>query len=270
MIYSRLAEIWYGGDYSPDQWPDQDWPRDLELFRQARINVVTLPVFSWANLQTDESTYDFDWLDRVLDLLGQHRLRACLATPTAAVPPWMAHQHPQVLRVDFHGRPLRFGFRRNFCPNSPVYREQAARLADRMAQRYHDHPALAAWHVNNEYGQYCYCDRCAAAFQQWLAQRYQTLDELNHRWTTAFWSHRFTAWEQIPPPNVLSEHFHPTRPDISAAPAISLDYHRFMSDSLLACFRLERDAIRSRSDAPITTNLMGTYKPLNYRQWARE
>ena len=40
---------------------------------------------------------------------------------------------------------------------------------------------------------------------------------------------------------------------------------------MLECYKLERDAIRAISpDVPITTNLMGTFPHLNYRQWARE
>ena len=52
---------------------------------------------------------------------------------------------------------------------------------------------------------------------------------------------------------------------------MSIDYRRFMSDSLLGNFTMERDAIRECDPStPITTNLMGTYKGLDYFKWAKE
>ncbi|MBE3598316.1 MAG: beta-galactosidase [Limnochordaceae bacterium] len=271
MASGSANRIWYGGDWNPDQWPREVWERDIELFKEAHINIVTLPVFSWALLQPEEERYEFGWLDEVLEELDKHGIGVCLATSTAAVPAWMARRHPDVLRVDFQGRQRRFGARHNFCPNSPTYRQYSARLAEQLARRYKDYPGLVAWHVNNEYGGRCYCDRCAREFRVWLQRRYGALDELNRRWNTRFWGHTLYDWEEIVPPNVLSEHLDDHDPTRTAFQPISLDYDRFMSDSLLECFKGERDAIkRWTPDVPVTTNLMGAYKPLDYFKWARE
>jgi beta-galactosidase len=267
MINPKLPKVWYGGDYNPDQWPREVWEEDMRLFKLAHIDVATLPVFSWAKLQPEEDRYDFGWLDEVLDLMGRNSIYACLATSTAAHPAWMARKYPDVLRVDFEGRKRRFGRRHNSCPNSPTFRHYSVRLAEKLAERYKDHPTLVAWHVSNEYGGYCYCDNCAAAFRVWLKERYGTLEELNRRWNSAFWNHTFFDWEEIVPPNALSEHY---SPDSTAFQAISLDYCRFQSDSLLECYRLEYEAIKRHSpDVLVTTNLMHRFKQLDYFKWAK-
>ncbi len=263
-----FRKILFGGDYNPDQWPEETWAEDVRLFKLAGIDVATVPVFSWAKLQPEEDRYDFSWLDRVVKLLSDNGISLCLATSTAAVPAWMAVKHPDVLRTTFGGARRKFGGRHNFCPTSPTFRELAPRLAGRLAERYGKHPALIAWHINNEYGGACYCERCEAAFRGWLRKQYGTLEALNQAWWTGFWSHTFTDWGQVVPPSLLSEHHDEDRTEFQG---ITLDYRRFTSESILACYTAERDAIRPFSPGvPITTNLMGPYKGLDYHAWARE
>ncbi|MFI6207714.1 beta-galactosidase [Streptomyces sp. NPDC051041] len=257
----------YGGDYNPEQWPEQVGEEDHRLFTEARIDTLTVGVFSWSLTQPAPGAYDFTALDRVLDRAVPQGRRVCLATGTAALPPWLAKKHPEVNRTDFEGRRHRYGQRHNFCPSAPAYRDHAAALAERLAARYAGHPALLAWHVNNEYGGACYCDLCADAFRAWLRDRYATLDALNDAWCTAFWSHRYTDWDQIEPPNALTEHWR--GPDHTAFQGTTLDYFRFTTDALLGCFRAEKEAIRRHDGAtPVTTNFMGAYRPLDYHRWA--
>lgn len=267
MINPRLPKIFYGGDYNPDQWPREVWDEDVRLFKLANIDVATLPVFSWALLQPDETHYNFGWLDEILDLLAKNGIYACLATSTAAHPAWMARRYPDVLRVDSHGRKRKFGWRHNSCPNSPTYRRYSRLLAGTLAERYKEHPALLVWHVSNEFGGSCYCDNCAAAFRVWLQRRYGTLKELNDRWYSRFWGHTFYDWEEIVPPSAISEHSEDG--SRTAFQGISLDYKRFMSDSILACYRNEHEVLKEITpDVPVTTNFMGTYKELDYFAWA--
>ncbi len=259
----------YGGDYNPEQWPREVWDEDMRLFELAHINTPTVGVFAWSRLQPAEDQWEFGWLDDLLDLLQRNKKQVCLGTATAAVPPWMAKRYPDVLRVDFAGRQREFGMRHNFCPNSPSYREFAVGIAGKLAQRYKDYPGLVLWHVSNEYGGECYCPRCATAFRDWLRSRYGSLERVNEVWNTSFWSHVFYDWDEIVPPNLLSEHGDPHNPDQTAFQGLSLDYRRFMSDSLLECYKLERDELKRHTpDVPVTTNFMEVYKPLNYFRWA--
>lgn len=268
MINSKLPKIWYGGDYNPEQWDEDTWKEDDRLFKLAGIDVATINVFSWALNQPGEDTYSFEWLDETIDRLYKNGVYVCLGTSTAAHPAWMARKYPEILRVDYEGRKRKFGGRHNSCPNSPVYRKYAVRMASRLAERYKNHPALLIWHVSNEYGGYCYCDNCAAAFRSWLRKRYGTLDAVNKAWNTRFWGHTFYDWEEIVVPNALSEEWAGSRTNFQG---ISLDYRRFQSSSLLECFKLERDELkRITPDVPVTTNLMGFYPELDYFEWARE
>ncbi|MBQ1019769.1 beta-galactosidase [Micromonospora sp. D93] len=269
MSLPLSAKVPFGGDYNPEQWPDDVWKQDYRLFDTARIDLVTLGVFDWALTQPAEDTYDFTLLDRVVERASAEGRGICLATGTGAHPPWLARAYPEVTRTDFEGRKHRFGQRHNSCPSSPVFRRLSTELARRVARRYADTPAVLAWHVGNEYGGACYCALCAAGFRDWLRHRYGTLDELNEAWYTTFWSHTFTDWDEIEPPSALTEHWR--GPNHTAFPGITLDYLRFTSDAMLTNFRDEKAAIRESSPTlPVTTNFMGMYRPIDYHRWAAQ
>ncbi|MBM0204785.1 beta-galactosidase [Micromonospora sp. STR1s_5] len=267
MSLPLSAKVPFGGDYNPEQWPEDVWKQDYRLFDTARIDLVTLGVFDWALTQPAEDTYDFTLLDRIVERASAEGRGICLATGTGAHPPWLAKAYPEVTRTDFEGRKHRFGQRHNSCPSSPVFRRLSTELARRVARRYADTPAVLAWHVGNEYGGACYCALCATGFRNWLRHRYGTLDELNEAWYTTFWSHTFTDWDEIEPPSALTEHWR--GPDHTAFPGITVDYLRFTSDAMLTNFRDEKAAIRESSPTlPVTTNFMGMYRPIDYHRWA--
>lgn len=264
-----MTKLRYGGDYNPEQWPAPVWEEDHRAFDLARVDTLTLNVFGWSQLQPDEDTYDFELLDQVVERTVASERDIVLATATGALPPWLAHQYPEVTRVDFEGRRHRYGQRHNHCPTSPVFRRLSAELAGRIAERYTGTPGLIAWHVGNEYGGpdgSCWCESCAAGFRVWLRDRYGSIDALNDAWNGAFWSHLFTDWEQVVPPNALSEHWR--GPNHTAFQGITLDYRRFSSDALLRNYRDEKDRIREHdSGTPVTTNFMGAFRPIDYHRW---
>ena len=266
--YEKIGKVAYGGDYNPEQWPKEVWHEDMKLLSGAGIDTVTLNVFSWASLQPNETTYDFSRLDEIMEMVRENGMKVCLATSTGAHPAWMAKKYPDILRVDFEGRKRKFGARHNSCPNSPTYLKYSVLLAKKLAQRYRMYDNIIAWHVSNEYGGECYCENCEKAFRVWLREKCQTIDSLNEAWDTAFWGHTFYDWDEVVAPNMLSEHFEENRTTFQG---ISLDYRRFLSDSILNCYKKERDAIKEViPDAAVTTNLMGAYKPLDYFRWAKE
>lgn len=265
--YEKIKKIPYGGDYNPEQWPEETWEEDMRLLKLAHIDIVTLNVFSWASLQSDDNTYHFEKLDKIMDLVQRNGLKVCLATSTGAHPAWMARKHPDILRVENNGMKRKFGSRHNSCPNSPTYQKYAPLLAEKLAKRYKGYDNIVAWHISNEYGGECYCENCEKKFREWLKEKYQTIDEVNRVWDTAFWGHTFYDFEDIVAPNHLSEHW---GDEHTMFQGISLDYRRFNSESILNAYRLEYDAIHAVTpDIPITTNLMGTYQPLDYQMWAK-
>jgi beta-galactosidase len=258
----RFPAILHGGDYNPEQWPESVWDDDVRLMKEARINIATLPVFAWVSLQPDEDTFTFDWLDRIVDKLWSAGVGLCMATSTASVPAWMDEKYPDILRVDEHGLKLHHGGRHTFCPNSANFQRLSTQLAGKLAERYGKHPGLVLWHVSNEYGSACWCEKCAAAFRVWLQERYGSLDHLNRCWWTKFWGKTYTDWSQIyPPAHGYEQSIQPQR----------IDYDRFASQCLMKCYVAERDIIRRHSpNKPITTNIMGTHRPLDYQKWAAE
>lgn len=261
---AKLSQLFYGGDYNPEQWPEAVWHEDMRLMKQAGVNIVSIGIFSWSLLQPGPDTYDFGWLDRLMDLLAANGIYADLATATASPPAWLARLHPESLPVDENGARYMQGSRQHYCPNSRAFRAYGQKLTRKLAERYGQHPALAMWHINNEYGCHisrCYCEQCASEFRGWLQRRYGTLDELNARWGTNFWSQKYYDWEEIGLPGKT-----PTYPN----PGQQLDYSRFMSDSLLGAYLGEYDILRAETpDIPIMTNLMGAFKPLDEFEWAK-
>ena len=263
-----FKRILYGGDYNPNQWSRDIWDEDMRLFSRAGINSATVNVFSWAKLQPSEQEYNFDELDDIMEMLSREKYDIVLATSTGALPAWMFKHYPEVGRTDFEGRRHKFGNRHNACPNSLVYRTFAKRLAEKLAERYGSNEHVVCWHVNNEYGGACYCENCEKAFRVWLKDKYKTLEAVNKAWNMEFWGHTVYEWDEIVLPNILGD---ARGPEKTAFAGLSVDYRRFMSDSMLENFKMERDAIRVFDPhTVITTNLMGTYKNLDYFKWAKE
>ncbi len=262
-MIKNADRIYYGGDYNPDQWDEATIDEDMRLFRKAGINLVTLPVFSWAKLEPSEGVYDFEWLDRLMDKFLENDIKVCLATPTTAQPAWLSKKYPQVLPVDKQGRKRTHGMRVFFCVNSPKYRERAAAIAEQMAKRYQNYPNLVLWHVANEYGTYCYCPTCQEKFRQWLKARYGTVENLNRQWHTCFWGRTVYDFDEIMLPTELND-------DYRFNPTVNLDYMRFMTDSTIECFENEARVLRKYTpNVTIQTNISGHIEKLDQFKMTR-
>jgi beta-galactosidase len=257
--------IYYGGDYNPEQWPEDVWPEDVRLMRRAGVNLATVGVFSWARIQPDEAVFDYGWLDRVLDLLHANGIAVDLATGTASTPPWATSRYPGIHARNREGATLWPGSRQHYAPTSPDYRRLATDLVVHTVQRYADHPAVVLWHINNEYGchtGYDYSESAAVAFRDWLRARYGDVDTLNDAWGTMFWSQRYGDFDQIVPPRLAP---------YSVNPGGLLDFRRFSSDAMLDLLRMEKRIIRDAgASQPITTNFMGAFPSTDYWRWADE
>nr|WP_240477266.1 beta-galactosidase [Jiangella muralis] len=257
--------LWFGGDYNPEQWPREVWDEDVRLMGRAGVTVATVGVFSWAQLEPEDGRFEFEWLDDVLGRLHAGGIGVDLATATASPPPWALRGYPDIAPVTADGVRLGGGSRQHYSPHSPSYRRLAGRLVRALAERYGSHPALVAWHVNNEFGCHvsrCYGEHAADAFRAWLRARYETVDALNAAWGTAFWSQRYANFDEIEPPRAA-----PTLLN----PAQVLDFDRFSSDALLDLHRAEAAILREFSPGvPITTNFMGPFRALDYWRWAEE
>ncbi|MEV5886065.1 beta-galactosidase [Streptomyces sp. NPDC052020] len=263
-----LTRLAFGGDYNPEQWPEEVWQEDVRLMREAGVTMVSVGIFSWALLEPAPGEYDFGWLDRVLDLMHANGVRVDLGTPTVVPPAWFYRAHPEALPVSAEGVRYAFGSRGAICHSNAGYRAAAARITTKLAERYGAHPALAMWHVHNEYGvpvSACYCDSCAAHFRRWLAAAYGTVEAVNEAWGTAFWGQRYADFEEIDPPRLA-----PT----VGNPAQALDYRRFADATMRENFVAERDILHRLSPGiPVTTNFMTALSQcdsVDYWAWGRE
>lgn len=256
------GRVLFGGDYNPEQWPDEVWHEDIRLMQEAGVNSVTLGVFSWAKLEPRPGAREFGWLDTLMDLMHAGGIGVVLATPTSSPPPWMGRLHPETLPRDENGQVEWWGSRQHFSHSSAVYRRHAAAITEDLAARYGGHPALTMWHINNEYCTYDWGDEAAATFRDWLRKKYGTLDALNEAWGTAFWSQGYDGWHEILPPR---------RAHYMKNPTHVLDFKRFTSDMLLECYVIERDIVRRHTPhLPVTTNFMPMWVGQDAWRWAEE
>lgn len=255
--------MYYGADYYPEHWPQERWALDARMMREAGFNLVRMAEFAWTRMEPREGEFNFDWLDQAIALMAEHGIETALGTPTAAPPAWIMQAYPEASFVTEDGQVMTYGSRRNYCPTNAAYRWHSARIVRAMAEHYADNPHVIAWQIDNEFGSRCYCKDCQRGFQHWLRKRYGTLDALNAAWGTEFWSHIYTAWEQIPLPWAATRLHNPS---------LALNYRRFMSDTYVEYQRLQVEILRELAPGqPISHNLMGFgYPNLNYFDLAKD
>ena len=253
--------MYFGVDYYPEEWvfpyggsadkPEAQWLQDAQLMHAAGFNVARIGEFSWGLCEPTEGKYNFDWLKRVMDILGEHEIKTVLGTPTAAPPIWLAKKHPEILPVDEFGRTKHAGTRRAVCLNSEVYWDYSKRIVEQMARALGSHADLIAWQIDNSLGGHF----TEAAFNEdtrrdwhlWLEAKYETLEQLNQRLGLRHWGQVVSAWNEVPLPMAA--------PTIHN-PALILDWNRFCSDTIVQFVSMQADVLRKISPGrPVTTNL---------------
>lgn len=255
-------KIIYGGDYYPEQWLDRPdiLKKDIEFLKIAGMNTVTLGVFAWSMLEPEEGIYQLDWLEQVINNLYANGISVILATPSGARPKWLSDKYPEVLRVREDRRRNLFGERHNHCYTSLIYRDKVAAINTKLAERFAENPAVILWHISNEYGGECHCPLCQQAFRNWLRKRYGTIEQLNQKWWTRFWSHTYRSFDEIESPSTIGE---------QNVHGLNLDWKRFVTDQTADFMKQEIEALRKAgAKQPVTTNMMYDYQGLNYGKMA--
>ncbi len=238
--------------YYPEHWPEDVWEQDASDMVKAGLTWVRIGEFAWARMEPTPGDIQLDWLDRSIAILGKAGLKVVLGTPTATPPRWMADKHPDMFAVDENGHVRGFGSRRHYCFSHQGFRAESRRITEILAKRYGNNPHVAAWQTDNEYGCHdttlSYSDAAKDAFQDWLAQKYQSTAALNRAWGNVFWSMDYDEFDQIGLPNLTV-----TEPN----PSHALAFRRFSSDQVVAFNREQAQIIKAHSDAPLIHNYMG-------------
>ena len=244
--------LWIGASWYPELWPEEEWSRDLGRMREIGFNVTRLFEFAWHRFEPSEGSFDADWARRVMDLCHEGGVGVMIGTPTAAPPAWLTHTYPEVLRVSASGKPHEHGQRKHGSHISPRYRDLCRGIVERMADALHDHPAVMGWQIDNEMGGGDYSPAAKEQFQQWLIQKYGSIERINDAWGLEFWSQAYSDPSQIPMPTAapgtieVPERHHPS---------LLMDLARFNSEMFEGYVALQCDVIREHSDKPITTNM---------------
>lgn len=261
------TRMYFGVDYHPEQWvypyggtndnPEAAWERDVELMQGAGVNVVRIGEFVWGLCEPRDGVFDFEWLRRVMDLLGKAGIKVVLATPTAAPPVWLAKQNPEILPVDERGLIRREGTRRAVCLNSDVFWNYSKRIVNELAKALGKHPQLIAWQIDNSLGGHyteaAFNEDARRDWHLWLEAKYENLARLNELVGLRHWGQVVTDWKQVPMPMAA-----PTAHN----PALALDWCRFCSDTIVQYVRMQADILHEVTpDCPVTTNL----RPLLHR-----
>lgn len=251
-----------GASYYPEAVSERRWRDDLETARNLGLDCLRCGEFAWSAFDPDGNHWEPQWALRFLDLAYEMGLGVIWCTPSATPPPWVFDRWSDLAALDHTGRAMPVGVRRHYCPSHEGYRRLCAQTATRLASELGAHPAILGWQVDNELagdGFTCWCDGCGRAFQQWLAARYVSLDNLNARWQTAVWSQSYSAWSQIPVPReAFGAH----------TPSLKLAYRRFRSENWLAFLEIQADAIRRQGGRNVTTNWFNYNWDLPADQWA--
>ena len=249
-----------GAAYYPEHWSEEHWAEDIRLMCEAGLSVVRMGEFAWSTFEPAEGEYHFDWLERAIEMLYENGIASILGTPTAAPPAWLTYAHPDTLAVDEFGRKVQHGNRCHYCVTSPEYHAACGRIVTAMAEYFGPNPHVIGWQLDNEYNKFCYCPRCRDQFQRFLADRYGSLEALNERWSTSYWSQTYSAWEQIPIP--IGGH----------NPGLMLEWKRFNTHCYRQFQRLQLDVLRPHLQPGVwvTHNFMGWYDGYDHYQMAED
>ncbi len=250
-----LGAAWY-----PEQWPESRWEDDLKLMQAAGIHMVRVGEFAWSRMEPTEGAYDLDWLDRAVALAGKHGILTVLGTPTAAPPAWLTEKYPDTLRTEQNGRKEGHGGRLQYSFTSPLYREFCRRIVAQMARRFGHNPYVLGWQIDNEYGALSFDELTRVDFHEWLKRRFGTLDNLNARWTTEYWSQSYTDWSQIPF-GVPGQN-----------PGLILEWKHFITDTFKSYQHDQVAVLRANIDPRqfITSNYMGWYDSFDHYTLSEE
>lgn len=249
--HQSYESVRMGVDYYPEHWDEEIWETDIALMKESGVAVVRVGEFAWSRMEPREGEFEFDWLDRALDLFARYGIDAVIGTPTHTPPRWLTNKHPDVLPILPSGAVYQPGVRGHRCFNSPSLRQYGERLIGKLAERYARHPAVIGWQTDNEFSMLdSQSPQAAEDFRDWVYRKYGTLDNLNREWGTVVWSGEYSQWSEVTPPLGGSPYQNPS---------FLLDFARFQWDSVADFQNGQIAAIRAHCPDHFITHNFHSY-----------
>ena len=241
--------------YYPEHWPEDMWISDAQSMYKNGIRWVRIAEFAWSRIEPEPKKFDWKWLDKAVDILGNAGLKIVMCTPTATPPRWLINQMPDMLAVDQNGQKRKFGSRKHYSFSHKGYQKESQRITQAVAERYGNNSFVQAWQTDNEFGchetTYSWCQSSLQEFRNWLQVKYQNIEKLNEEWGNVFWSMEYSSFEDIDLPNLTVT---------EANPAHHFAFRRFSSDQVKNFNSQQVKIINQFSpNRPVSHNYMGHF-----------
>ena len=241
--------------YYPEHWPEDMWISDAQSMYKNGIRWVRIAEFAWSRIEPEPKKFDWEWLDKAVDILGNAGLKIVMCTPTATPPRWLINQMPDMLAVDHNGQKRKFGSRKHYSFSHKGYQKESQRITQAVAERYGSNSFIQAWQTDNEFGchetTYSWCHSSLQEFRNWLKVKYQSIEKLNEEWGNVFWSMEYSSFEDIDLPNLTVT---------EANPAHHFAFRRFSSDQVKNFNSQQVKIINQFSpNRPVSHNYMGHF-----------
>ncbi len=258
----KAQELYVGANYHPhDDKNIEKIKTDIDMMKAAGFNVVRMGHLAWDSYEPSEGTFDFEWFDKVMDMMNEAGIKVVLDIAIRPAPIWLHYKYPSINITDENGNVLYPNHRYMEDIGDPNYQKYALRFTDVMTKRYAKHPALLAFGIDNESGdgRISYSETARQRFIAWLKNKYSNIDNLNKAWATQRWSRRINQWDEIGfPPGINSNDM----------PEKMLDFRRFVSDEINQLLFKVLDVVNTNAPNALTNTNAWYFSSLKYFDYA--
>jgi beta-galactosidase len=196
----RMDTVLYGVSYYHEYMPYERLDKDVQMMKEAGLNVVRMGESSWGLWEPQEGRFEFAWMDRIIDRMHQAGIKVVLGTPTYSVPVWLWRKHPEVLVTRLGGDKATYGLRQNMDITNPIYLFYAERVIRQILNHYKTHPAVIGYQIDNETTSYGTAGpNVHVGFVDYLKKKFGAADTLNRIWGLNYWGQRINDWDEVPP-----------------------------------------------------------------------
>jgi beta-galactosidase len=262
-FFLKAQGLYVGSNYHPhDDKNIEKIKMDIQLMKAAGLNAVRMGHLAWDSYEPSEGKFDFEWFDKVMDMMNQAGIKVILDIAIRPAPIWLHAKFPSISIVDPNGDKQYPNHRYMDDVGDPNYQKYALRFTDTISKRYGKHPALIAFGIDNESGDgpISYSETVRQRFIEWLKKKYTNLENLNKAWATQRWSRKINHFEEIGLPVTGAK---------NGAPEKILDFRLFVSDEVNQLLFKVLDKVNVNAPNVLTNTNAWYYSSLKYFDYAQ-